>query len=299
MVNRDINQRVFYEGIKFYIRQLLFNRSKFKYLKMFVENRCRRSVRRKRLGVDLVYSVPLSSYMYLHSIRSHIYAGFYERGILRYLKRKVREYERCLFVDVGAYAGYYSILMAKGGCEVIAFEPDPRNVVLLMNNIAMNGVEDRIKVFNAAVCDKDGSRIPLKLSKSPSESSLTNYLRRELVECVIPVQCVTLDSVLLNTQLHAGCVVMKVDVEGAALRVIKGGMLTITKFKPYIILEVHRTFSSEDELLVLNALRKHGYMWRVLEWRSSKNFIVALEPTRRQSPGERLFTPSSLWLTGG
>lgn len=70
--------------------------------------------------------------------------------------------------------GYYSILMAKEGCNVLAFEPDPRNFVLLLNNIAMNEVNNIVKAFNIAICDKVKSYVLFKMSKSPSESSFTD-----------------------------------------------------------------------------------------------------------------------------
>ncbi|MEM1510169.1 MAG: FkbM family methyltransferase [Thermofilaceae archaeon] len=187
----------------------------------------------------------------------------------------------CLFIDVGAYVGYYTLLMAEEGCDVIAFEPDPRSFVLLVNNMALKGLQKKIAVFNKAVCESDRP-ILFKFSKSPSESSFTSYLRKDLVEFVCSVPCVTLDSVLSTFEAHN--LILKIDVEGAALQVFKGGMCTIARFKPYIVLEVHRTHES-DELLVFKLLRSYGYRWKILEWRNPRNFIVALEPS-----GERSYT---------
>ncbi|MEM4601865.1 MAG: FkbM family methyltransferase [Desulfurococcaceae archaeon] len=185
---------------------------------------------------------------------------------------------------MGAYVGYYSLLMAEEGCDVIAFEPDPRNFVLLVNNIALKGLRKKITVFNKVVCESN-QPILFKFSKSPSESSFTSYLKKDLVEFVSPVPCVTLDSVLSTFEMQKWkALMLKVDVEGAALQVLKGGMSIIARFRPYIVLEVHRTYES-DELLALSLLRRYGYRWKILEWRNPRNFIVALEPS-----GERSYT---------
>jgi len=62
------------------------------------------------------------------------------------------------FLDIGANAGVYSILLAKKnlGGEIIAFEPDPGNRARLLANIQVNGLQDRIRVVADAVGDKAG-----------------------------------------------------------------------------------------------------------------------------------------------
>ena len=62
------------------------------------------------------------------------------------------------FLDIGANAGVYSILLAVAGigAEIIAFEPDPGNRARLKANIAANGLDYRIQVVPDAVGDKAG-----------------------------------------------------------------------------------------------------------------------------------------------
>ncbi|MBS7660310.1 FkbM family methyltransferase, partial [Candidatus Bathyarchaeota archaeon] len=203
---------------------------------------------------------------------------FYERNVVMYLKNIVRKLKPCLFIDIGAYVGYYAILMAKWGCSVVALEPDPRSFALLMNNLFMSGLPEKVIALNEAVCDRENSQIPFKFSKSPSESSSTGYLRGDLVEFMGHVPCTKLDAIAQFLELRDKNMIIKIDVEGAALSVLRGSDSTIKRFKPYIVLEVHRTFDENDEMLAISMLRKYGYKWRLLEWRSQRNFIVALEP---------------------
>jgi FkbM family methyltransferase len=62
------------------------------------------------------------------------------------------------FLDIGANAGVYSILLAKKnlGGEIIAFEPDPGNRARLLANIEANGLQKKIRVVADAVGDKAG-----------------------------------------------------------------------------------------------------------------------------------------------
>ena len=59
-------------------------------------------------------------------------------------------------VDIGANMGLHSILMARCGYKVRAFEPDPVHYDLLKRNLALNSINE-VDVIKAAVSDKDGS----------------------------------------------------------------------------------------------------------------------------------------------
>lgn len=54
-----------------------------------------------------------------------------------------------VFWDIGANVGCYSMLAAKSGATVIAFEPHLQTAVLLQHNIRMNGLEKRISIITS------------------------------------------------------------------------------------------------------------------------------------------------------
>jgi len=60
--------------------------------------------------------------------------------------------EQMVFVDVGANIGTMCIPMVARGhfAKAIAIEPEPLNARLLRSNIHLNGIADRIEVFEAA-----------------------------------------------------------------------------------------------------------------------------------------------------
>jgi len=57
--------------------------------------------------------------------------------------------------DIGANMGLHTILLAKAGCKVEAFEPDPAHYEKLMRNLQLNGINDAT-VHKAAVSEKVG-----------------------------------------------------------------------------------------------------------------------------------------------
>src|SRR3989338_2011163 len=59
-----------------------------------------------------------------------------------------------IVVDVGAFVGLYTVaLAARGGPQgsVTAFEPDPANFRWLRRHVTLNHVEERTRLFQAAV----------------------------------------------------------------------------------------------------------------------------------------------------
>jgi FkbM family methyltransferase len=68
--------------------------------------------------------------------------------------------EGCLFLDIGAHWGIYSlhVLAASVGARVVAVEPDPTNLTHLRYNLAANDPNGRATVVDAAVADQVGTR---------------------------------------------------------------------------------------------------------------------------------------------
>lgn len=56
--------------------------------------------------------------------------------------------------NIGTQTVYFALSGAYG--HVVSVEPDPRNFRLLAANIADNGLQDRISLFNCAAGDRDG-----------------------------------------------------------------------------------------------------------------------------------------------
>lgn len=82
-------------------------------------------------------------------VSEHIKAGGFWDEFLRPEFYKINAGE--LVIDVGAFIGWFSIYAAKRGCRVHAFEPSPDNYQVLLDNIALNGVQELITTHNVAL----------------------------------------------------------------------------------------------------------------------------------------------------
>jgi len=124
-----------------------------------------------------------------------------------------------LVVDVGANLGYFSLMAAAMGCQVVAFEPMERNLARFLASIARNdGFAARITVYQNAVAHHSGRVVALR----PTQAS-TNFGNGQIVgvaqDSDAYVQTVRLDDVLSPTQTVE---LLKLDVEGFELSALDG-----------------------------------------------------------------------------
>ncbi|MEX0958151.1 MAG: FkbM family methyltransferase [Burkholderiales bacterium] len=196
-------------------------------------------------AVGRLYSVPFS--------------GTFEKKETEYLKRLVRPDWVCF--DVGACFGWYSILFSQGtgaGGQVHAFEPVPPNFQCLSENVALNGAVN-VVLDKRALGDQAGV-LKLYLPREGVSASLRPHA--SVSECeVIEAQVTTLDEYVSRMGIQR-LDLLKADIEGAELLLLKGGMATLRKFKPTLLLEIQahstRLFGYEPNA-VFSLLSELGY----------------------------------------
>lgn len=143
------------------------------------------------------------------------------------------------FIDVGTNTGYFSIIASLMGKEVTAFEPFPSAYNRLLENLELN--ETQIKVCHAAASDFIGEtqfHYDAKI-KIPAGSSIETGFKRNRQSMTVPV--VTVDS-----QVSHPVSLLKIDVEGHELAVLRGSKDTIEKNRPFLILEANKEHHLED-----------------------------------------------------
>ncbi len=147
-------------------------------------------------------------------------------------------------IDVGANIGVFTVKASKlvgPTGTVISFEPASKNFRLLEANIMRNHLSN-VKPFEYAVSDSEGEaslyvdrasvRASLFSDQGDSEKTPRN------IEAIESVKTVSLDT--LVESLKSDCIdVIKIDVEGAELAVLRGAKRTIAKHLPKIVLEWH------------------------------------------------------------
>ncbi len=152
-----------------------------------------------------------------------------------YVLRRIRISRGDVFVDVGAHIGYYARLAAtrvgEGGM-VVSIEPDPRNIPILR----LNTQEFPNVIVIEAACGAISGDGYLIQDQDPLYTSLAD---EKTGSVRIPVT--TLDEVVSGIELNRSerrGYICKIDVEGSAVDVLRGGLSFIETNRPEIILEV-------------------------------------------------------------
>jgi FkbM family methyltransferase len=157
---------------------------------------------------------------------SRVYVlGSYEPHLVRYLKEILQPGMTC--IDAGANVGYFTLLMAKrvGPMgRVIAFEPTQHTFDILLENVQLNSLK-HVTVEQLALFAHDGI---LQFHEGPpgfevynSAGEITHPSAARQAFTARIVRCSTLDT-YLNTHWTNKVEVIKLDVEGAELLVLKG-----------------------------------------------------------------------------
>jgi len=153
-------------------------------------------------------------------IQRDICAGLYEPHETAWLQQHLRP--GMTFVDVGANIGYYtwlaSSLVGDGG-RVLAFEPGPYAAQSLRKTL-LNGSVRNVVCHQLALSDEPGEAILYVPPESAGNynPSLTPYLPNMTA---VPTQVAILDAYLDDEQVKI-VDVLKIDVEGVELKVLRG-----------------------------------------------------------------------------
>jgi FkbM family methyltransferase len=151
-------------------------------------------------------------------LQGRIFAhGYYERPLVDWLRRTLRPTD--VFWDVGANIGAVTLVAARLVTRVVAFEPDPRSLVLLRRNLSMNRLGN-VEVVPAALGDRAGTAtLHQGAASNTGMSSLVAGGATTAGD--IPVTVTRVDDVLA-TRADLAPQVMKLDVEGAEHLVVRG-----------------------------------------------------------------------------
>jgi len=149
----------------------------------------------------------------LTGVTGNIYCGLLEFADMGFLLHFLRDKD--LFVDVGANVGVYTILSsAEIGAETISIEPIPQTFHLLAQNVLINNLGEKVKLYNIGLGRETGR---LKFSKN---LDTVNHVIAdgESAGEVIEVEVKTLDSLFSNRIPD----LIKIDVEGFETEVLAG-----------------------------------------------------------------------------
>jgi FkbM family methyltransferase len=172
-----------------------------------------------------------------------------------------------VFFDVGAHHGWDSIwalpLIGKAGM-VYSFEPSPINLAVLEWHRTSNNFS-QWKIVPKAVCDVDAKNEFFLVDKgdSPMNSLTTGgpgtpFMNGRDIR-KISIQTTTLDTFCGQISMRPDLV--KIDVEGAELLVLRGASKLLGESYPAIILAVHPYWlpTGQTSQQIFELLTSYGY----------------------------------------
>ncbi len=146
------------------------------------------------------------------------------------------------FLDAGANEGLYSVFAAERvgpGGVVWAFEPSVRERDRLRRNMDCN--EQSFRVLPLALSDSEGTaELAVAEHLHAGMNSLGAFASDGVaVAYKENTQLVRLDDVISETP-PPRIDVIKVDIEGAELRMLRGGVEALRRYRPVLLFEVSR-----------------------------------------------------------
>ncbi len=165
-----------------------------------------------------------------------------------------------LFADIGGNIGLIAIPLAinSPNLEVHAFEPDIRNRLLFEKNLRLNPtIGERLKIVPKAVGELNGE----VLFHSDSDNFGTGRIVAEKINATCSVISTTADAYFATLNRYPDLI--KIDVEGAELMVLKGMKDILLHHPPFgIFVEIHSYSAPEPNLFkeeIRHILMSSGY----------------------------------------
>ena len=163
-------------------------------------------------------------------------------------------------LDVGANVGAYTLLFALWtgpAGRVIAFEPAPASAAALRRQLQLNGLASRVEVVQSAVAGAVGTASFASDGSSGANALATNAATGHL----ITVETTSLDAFCASRSVHPD--VIKIDVEGAELDVLRGARRTLEAPAIEVFVEFHPSVWAERGITaeaMRSELASHGFV---------------------------------------
>jgi FkbM family methyltransferase len=184
------------------------------------------------------------------------YLSAFDSELLRLLMKGGR-----VFIDIGANVGFYTLAASKSFDNVYSFEPSPSTFSRLVHNVELNTFGS-VTPINSGLSDVKSE---MDLHTNPFNNggaSLNGF--SEAIKCLYPdyvwgsvkVDVEVLDEIV-DSRGIIGVDLIKIDVEGHELAVIRGAQNTIATHRPLVYAEVVK---ERDKLNAIIAALPNSYI---------------------------------------
>lgn len=181
-----------------------------------------------------IHNILVDAAISKHIKESHVW----EPEIVTNLVNILEKYPEYTFIDMGCNLGVYTLSVAKMGRSVIAVDPLYMNVENLYLSAKLGQFKSKIIIVNNAVSDGH-TNVTLGIDRFNIggtyviENKNENKLRitAQGGHFIDRVYTITLDDILNIPEVTLSHVIMKIDVEGYELQVLRGGIIFFDNIK--------------------------------------------------------------------
>jgi FkbM family methyltransferase len=224
-----------------------------------------KSVKRSTNRFGDKFEVDLSSFL-----EWHVWAfGAYEGYIAELFEYLVRPGDNC--IDVGANIGIHAIRLAKlvgAKGSVIAIEADEELACRTSKNIALNCLRN-IRLIQAACSERSGESVVLHRPDDLDKRKLSGSV---IAHPVLTGRSAKVTTVGIDDITYTTVSLIKIDVEGYEMPVIKGASRVIREHSPSIVFE-HAPYLLDDAFVSpFEYLKERGYS--LFEVRAIRNHVT-------------------------
>jgi len=140
--------------------------------------------------------------------------------------------------DIGVNIGWTAMNMSKicSSGQVYGFEPDSNNFIACSKNLELNPNIHNLFISKVALGDQD-AMVKMVISE-PTNLGGNRVGETSINAGDADVAMTTLDSFFANHSL-ARLDLVKIDTEGYELRILQGGVTTLSSFHPVLFVEVN------------------------------------------------------------
>jgi FkbM family methyltransferase len=231
-------------------------------------------------------SLPSAStpYGFKLQVRNHPYNramlnGTFEPEEVALIQKQLAQTD--IFVDVGANVGLYTCLALQQGKQVVAVEPQPRNLRCVYQNLISNNWSELAEVYPLGLGAKPGI-LTLYGASGPSASLIPGWAEySDRFRQTIPIT--TLD-IIVGQRFAGKRMFVKIDVEGYEFGVLKGAMQLLSLApRPVWLVEIclneyHPSGINPDYKAAFQLFWDHGYEARTAD---NENKLVRSEDVDR------------------
>lgn len=162
--------------------------------------------------------------------------NFYEIEMLNSIFKQNDFYalKKGLLLDIGSNIGNHTLYFFQSNLiqSAYCFEPVQDTFQILQKNIYINNLRNKVKLFNVGVGESQGIAQIASYSKSNTGASQLKISNNG----DIPI--IAIDDINFEQNIS----LIKIDVEGFELSVIKGMLNTLKMHKPLIFIEIRNQF---------------------------------------------------------